>query len=285
MLGRSAGDLAAAVLVAAAASVAVAGLAAARADGSARAQASVTGGHIANPAAWGFAVAVLEGGRLVCSGSVIAPTKVVTAAHCVRGDPAQLAVVANRPILRNPAVGEVIGVAAAAVHPDFPLTQRHDLAVLTLTHATTARAIALPSPAEPVDTSLAPGSVLPIAGFGRRNPIAFGKPLSGALFATSVRVRNSCIRYGPVFSAASMICALGRPIGRLVLNRSACFGDSGGPMVLNTPLGPRLVGVSSYVISVVRGRYRGALCGFRKVPAVWARVADGLGFLQASLAG
>jgi secreted trypsin-like serine protease len=262
-----------------------AGLTAATAAGSARAQASITGGHPANPAAWGFTVAILERGKLACSGSVIAPTKVLTAAHCARGDPTRLVVVANRLALRNTAVGEAIGVTGAAVHPDFPLTRLHDLAVLTLAQPTTAPAIALPDPTEPINASPVPGNVLQIAGFGARNPIAAGKAKLGRLFATTVRVRTACRRYGPRFFETSMICALGKPIGRLVLNRSACFGDSGGPMVLNSPLGPRLVGVSSYVVSVVQGRFRGALCGFHKAPAVWARVSDGLDFIQENLAG
>lgn len=284
VLGRRQRGLLVGTLLAVAIYAAPAGLAATSADGSIRARASITGGHAANPAAWGFAIALLERGKLACSGSVIAPTKVLTAAHCVRTDPSQLSVVANRPVLASGAVGEVIGVTAAAVHPDFPLTQRHDLAVLTLARPTTAPAIPLPNPAEPVNSSPVPGNVLAIAGFGRRNPIAFGKPKAGSLFETNVRVRSACNRYGPAFSPTSMICALGRPIGRLVLNRSACFGDSGGPMVLNSPLGPRLVGVSSYVVSVTGGRFKGALCGFRKVPAVWARVVAGLDFIKANLA-
>jgi trypsin len=283
MRGRRLRELLAGGLLAVVLCAAGAGVAAAKADASPRAQSSVIGGHLANPAVWGFAVAIQQDGQFICTGSVIAPTKVLTAAHCVRTDPARLAVVANRPFLANAAVGEVIPVTGAIVDPEFPLTLQHDLAVLTLARPTTAPAIALPNPAEPVRSSPAPGDALQIAGFGRRNPIARGKPRVGILTATTVRVRNACIRYGSNFSPTAMICALGRPIGKLVLNRSACFGDSGGPMVLNSPLGPRLVGVSSYVISVLGGRYRGALCGFRKVPAVWTRVTDALPFIQENL--
>ena len=109
-----------------------------------RAHASVVGGGRADPAQWPFAVAIFRKGRMHCSGSVIAPTKVLTAGHCVAGfNVANLQVIISRPTLRDTAVGQVIGVTSGKVHPDFEQTGLHDVAVLTLAQPTSVRPVAL----------------------------------------------------------------------------------------------------------------------------------------------
>ena len=53
------------------------------APAAARARASIVGGGPANPAQWPYAVAIFRKGHMHCSGSVIGPTQVLTAGHCV----------------------------------------------------------------------------------------------------------------------------------------------------------------------------------------------------------
>src|SRR5215204_2428214 len=78
-----------------------------------RARASVVGGARANPAQFPFAVAIFRKGHMHCSGSVIGPTKVLTAGHCVTGfNVANFQVIAGRPTLRDTAVGQAIGVVS-----------------------------------------------------------------------------------------------------------------------------------------------------------------------------
>ena len=248
-------------------------------SGAPLAQSSVVGGKVADPAAWPFTVAVLRRGRLHCGGTVIAPTKVLTAAHCVEGFPAgTLDVVANRPVLTAKTVGETIDVTAAVPHPDFVFNQAHDVGVITLAQPTTAPPVALAT-AEQDLALTTPGTQLGVAGWGAQNPL--GVDPSAALKRTSERVRTNkrCKRaYGRVFKGSSMICALGkrlRRFGRAPIHAAACSGDSGGPLVADTPTGPVELGTVSY---------GGAFCGLSAAPTVYSRVSDSRDFIEDQLA-
>ena len=253
-----------------------AGLGSSSADAAPRARAAIIGGGAANPAQWSFAVAIYRKERLHCGGSVISPTRVLTAAHCILGfDLGSFAVIANRPDLRS-GTGEVIGVASARIHPDFESTGLHDVAVLNLSRPTTAAPIALPSGAEDAATTQL-GSLLRVAGWGAQNPL--GVRLSAFLRKTTERIRNGrrCLKAysGDIFDPTLMICALGKRIKHLrrpAIHRSACIGDSGGPLVADTPGGSRQVGIVSF---------GGPLCGLGGSPTVYARVSASLDFINA----
>lgn len=235
---------------------------------------SIIAGVEANFANWAFTVAIYRKGRLHCGGSVIAPTKVLTAAHCVEGfDPAKLTAVTGRANLRDQAVGQEIGVASAVAHPDYKETQAHDTGVITLVSPTSSPPIALPSAAEATSLGL-PGQLLRVAGWGARNP--FGFRLASVLKETTetVRTERRCRRaYRRLFQPQSMICSLGarlKGIGRPVIHTTACIGDSGGPLVADTPNGPRVVGTVSF---------GGAFCGLGASPTVYSRVSGSLPFI------
>jgi trypsin len=238
---------------------------------------SIIAGSIADFSQWPFTVAVLRKGRLHCGGSVIAPTKILTAGHCALGfSVSGLSVVANRARISDGTTGEVIPVASSAVHPDYATNQRHDIAVLTLAQPTTAPPIELASVTENAATT-AVGQQLRVAGWGARNPLGFR--LSDLLLTTTEKVRTDrrCKRaYRSVFAAQAMICTLGRRLRRYrypPLHTTACTGDSGGPLVADTISGPRVVGTVSYGSSI---------CGFSGSPTVYSRVSDSLDFINGS---
>jgi trypsin len=242
-----------------------------------RARSSIVGGGPANPAQWPYAVAIFRKGHMHCSGSVISPTKVLTAGHCVAGfNLANFQVIAGRPNLRDPAVGQIVGVNSGRVHPDFEQTGLHDVAVLNLAQPTSVSPVAL---ANPVQSAIVtqPGSRLIVAGYGATNP--FGVHLSPFLKATIeiVRTDRRCLKAytRDLYAPESMVCALGakrKKAGRFKIHTSACSGDSGGPLVADTPTGVVEVGTVSF---------GGALCGLPAAPTVYSRVASSLDFINA----
>jgi secreted trypsin-like serine protease len=239
---------------------------------------SVVGGGVANPANWPFAAAIFRKEKLHCGASVISPTEVLTAAHCVFGFTlANFTVVTGRPDLRNQAVGEVIPIAAARVHPDYESSGAHDAAVLRLSRSTTAAPVTLATSSENAAVTVQ-GAILRVAGWGARSPI--GARLSSVLRVAVEKVRSTrrCLRAYTVdlFSPQAMICAVGRRIRRFrrpPIHFSACAGDSGGPLMADTPAGPRQVGIVSF---------GAGLCGLAGAPTVYSRVSDSLAFVQSS---
>jgi trypsin len=247
-----------------------------------RAKTSVVGGTPASLSEWGFTVAVLTPHTL-CTGSVISPTRVLTAAHCV-ANPATMSVRANSPMAF--AGGDVHGVSSAAINPAWAHGFAGDLALLTLGTPTTAPPIQLADSTE--DSTLTrPGALVSVAGFGARNPAVARKPRIGLLTATQVLVHGFC----PLPTWA--ICDSGGRSGliairrikrqkiRRPIQRTVCAGDSGGPMVAATPAGLRLVAVAEATAAPSKRSAFGFVhCGLKGYPAIHTRVASWLSFIQ-----
>jgi secreted trypsin-like serine protease len=241
-----------------------------------RARSSIVGGSAANPAQWPYAVGIFRKGHLHCTGSVIGPTKVLTAGHCVAGfNLSNFQVIVGRSNLRQKAGGQIIGVSSGRVHPDFEQTGLHDVAVLNLAQPTSVSPVALATSDQSAAATL-PGASLRVAGYGATNP--FGVHLSPFLKQTFeiVRTDRRCLKAytRDLYAPESMICALGakrKKPGRFEIHTSACSGDSGGPLVADTPTGAVEVGTVSY---------GGALCGLPAAPTVYSKVSASLDFIN-----
>ncbi|MEU3187516.1 serine protease [Streptomyces sp. NPDC006923] len=198
-----------------------------------------------------------------CGGVVVAPTKVLTAAHCVSRDvlgvtPAEvpdLRVIAGREGLLGRG-GREVAVRTVRVDPAYnPDTNASDLAVLTLAKAL-PKSYAI-RPAKPGDRASAPGTAAAVFGWGDTTG---GGSYAATLRSAPVRVLpdNDCRRAYPGdsggrYEPSTMLCA-GDPRG----GHDACQGDSGGPLVAQG----RLIGLVSW----------GSGCGRADSPGVYTRI-------------
>ncbi|MFI6101452.1 S1 family peptidase [Lentzea sp. NPDC051213] len=195
---------------------------------------AIVGGTPARVADSPWVVAITTpDGQLICGGALVAPDKVMTAAHCatlkgVLGKnqrPAEhLRVIAGRTDLRT---GEGVEASVASIwrHPDYrEVTKGDDVAVLTLARPLPYRTIALGDAGDD-------GVVL---GWGRT---AENTPPAMTLRKVTVPILSDaeCLAKEPDFRPGAMLCA-GRG------GRDACTGDSGGPLVVRG----RLAGVVSF---------------------------------------
>ena len=252
--------------------------------------ASVVGGGRVAIGSLPSTVAINFNGRL-CTGSVISPTAILTAAHCAAlAPPPATSVRVNSASAYSG--GQVIGVAAAFPDPGYSGRIVHDIAVLKLATPTTAPAIPLATASE--NASLTGiGAPLTAAGFGQSEPTKFRKPKLGSFRAATLFARADCSSYG-VFNPYIMVCASGRafakatvkfPSGKHIsrgVQRASCFGDSGGPLISNTTIGPLLVGITSFGPRYPK-RFSWVACGLKGYPAVYTRVSSYLFFIQQHL--
>ncbi len=172
----------------------------------------------------------------LCSGAVIAPDLVLTAAHCVDDRAAYRVIVVDRHF-RQYAVRAI----AAAMHPAFvpgttPRTQPGvDLAILKLEQPLGDDFVALdpryagrPGRGEPVE----------IAGFGVE---AEGKKRSARVLR-----QTRVVAVGTLQVANRVDVVVDRERLAQVPGAGACRGDSGGPILRGGPGGYQLVGIVSW---------------------------------------
>ena len=223
--------------------------------GPASAAQAIVGGEPAPPGRWPWMAAVLDtseqdaGWAQFCGGAVIAPRRVLTAAHCTRGETARSVDVLVGRTRLSQQDGQRIPVKAISVFPEYASgrTPALDAAVLTLARDAGVPSLALARPGQ--DALWGPGTLAWVMGWGKLN--ARKSPGGSSYYADRLRELQEPIQgddacesvYGLgwwdlPYRPAWLFCS-GTPGDRA----GACSGDSGAPLVVGTPGAWLMVGM------------------------------------------
>ncbi|CAG9789267.1 unnamed protein product [Diatraea saccharalis] len=214
----------------------------------------------------------------MCGGALITDRIVITAAHCIPSEEEEYALkyvrLGEHDIRTDPDCELSIcapavqdrGIINATIHPSFNIPPFHnDLAILRLDIPVDLNdyvaPICLPQNGEQL-AGVKIGEIAQAAGWGKINMTTEERAKILQVVALPIVKPEMCDMFGREFKMQdSEVCAGAQ------LNKDACGGDSGGPLmkVYDTPDGPKtfLVGVVSFGPTV---------CGIRK-PGVYTSVA------------
>lgn len=209
----------------------------------------ITGGTNADIADFPWQV-YFKSGNLLCGGSIISDSWVVTAAHCTRNENgssipvSSMAIIAGTSHPTVPFDGKTYLINEVIVHPGFNNnTHENDIALLKIAgpiNLTNARPIKLVSDYDISNGAIDPGVMAWVTGWGLTNVSQQTLPLYLQKVQLPIVSDAQASTVWPVIPVTDIMA------GYLNGNKDACNGDSGGPLAVPVFTDLKLAGIVSW---------------------------------------